>query len=164
MSTMRAKMQVHGLKENKSAAGVVESINVILYPVSKDSGYPADGSDEDNNFARWTPSGELKLLIQNPALFDKLPVGAKFYVDFTRPDEYTTTGLTVMQARGSSHEGRTRLRDARLHHQRRTSAGCELCAQDRPTRSHSRRWVLPRRGLAIRCASNKTAASNEVPK
>lgn len=83
MSTMRAKMQVHGLKENKSAAGVVESINVILYPVSKDSGYPADGSDEDNNFARWTPSGELKLLIQNPALFDKLPVGAKFYVDFT---------------------------------------------------------------------------------
>ena len=83
MSLMRAKMQVHGVKDYKNAEGAVTQQDLILYPVAKDGAYPSDGSDEDNSFARWTPNGELKLSIQNPALFDQLPVGARFYVDFT---------------------------------------------------------------------------------
>lgn len=83
MTTMRAKMQVHGVQEFKDASGNVTQENLILYPVAKDGAYPSDGSDEDNSFARWTPSGELKLTIQNPALIGKLPIGSRFYVDFT---------------------------------------------------------------------------------
>lgn len=83
MTTMRAKMQVHGVREHKNAAGEVTQEDLILYPVGKDGAYPSDGSDEDNTFSRWTPSGECKLSIQNPALFGKLTIGSRYYVDFT---------------------------------------------------------------------------------
>ena len=83
-------MQVHGVFEHKNSAGEVTQEDLILYAVvyavAKDGAYPSDGSDEDNTFARWTPSGECKLSIQNPALFGRLPVGARFYVDFTSVD------------------------------------------------------------------------------
>lgn len=83
MTTMRAKMQVHGVQEFKDASGNVTQESLILYPVGKSTGYPPDGSDEDNTFAKYTPSGELRLTIQNPALIGKLPIGSRFYVDFT---------------------------------------------------------------------------------
>lgn len=83
MTTMRAKMQVHGVREYKDAAGQTTQEDLIFYAVAKDGAYPSDGSDEDNSFARWTPCGELKLSIMNPALFGKLPVGSRFYLDFT---------------------------------------------------------------------------------
>ncbi len=51
--------------------------------VAKSGAYPEDGSDEDNSFARWSPSGSLSISIQNPNLFGKFTVGQKFYVDFT---------------------------------------------------------------------------------
>ncbi|WP_204367562.1 hypothetical protein [Janthinobacterium sp. HH01] len=47
---------------------------------------PPDGSDEDNSFARWTPSAELTMTINNPDLLGKFKVGDKFYVDFTPAD------------------------------------------------------------------------------
>jgi hypothetical protein len=74
---MRAKMKV---------------TNVIQYPdaervsfgaVCKDGGYPSDGSDDDNSFARWTPSADLTMTINNPALRDQFKLGDKFYLDFT---------------------------------------------------------------------------------
>jgi len=67
----------------KNATGDITQENLTLLPVPKSGAYPSDGSDEDNSYARWTPAGELKLTIQNPALFGKLPIGARFYVDFT---------------------------------------------------------------------------------
>jgi hypothetical protein len=42
---------------------------------------------EDNTFARYTPGGNLELSITNPALFDKLEKGQKFYVDFFLTDD-----------------------------------------------------------------------------
>lgn len=83
MVTMRAKMQVHGVSQHKRPDGSVSQEDLILYAVAKDGAYPSDGSDEDNTFARWSPSGEMKLSVQNPSLFGALPVGARFYVDFT---------------------------------------------------------------------------------
>lgn len=83
MTTMRAKVRVTDVKEYKDPDGNVNAETVTFFPVGKSDGYPPDGSDEDNTFARWTPSGELKLTIQNPALLGKLPVGSRFYVDFT---------------------------------------------------------------------------------
>lgn len=47
------------------------------------SKYPEDGSDEDNTFAKFSPSANLSINIANPDLFGKFNVGDKFYVDFT---------------------------------------------------------------------------------
>lgn len=49
--------------------------------------YPADGSDEDNTYAKFSPSGELSLSIVNPALIGKIQPGQKFYLDFTLADK-----------------------------------------------------------------------------
>jgi hypothetical protein len=48
-----------------------------------DKPFDADGNSEDNSFAKWTPSGELKMTITNPNLFGKLVEGQKYYLDFT---------------------------------------------------------------------------------
>jgi hypothetical protein len=56
---------------------------LVFSAVCKSGGYPADGSDENNSFAKWTPSAELKMSITNPALIGKFFIGQEFYVDFT---------------------------------------------------------------------------------
>jgi hypothetical protein len=38
---------------------------------------------EDNTYASSTPSGSIVMTITNEAAIDKLPIGGKFYVDFT---------------------------------------------------------------------------------
>lgn len=45
--------------------------------------YPEDGMDEDNTFAKFTPTAELTMTVNNPALLGKFRPGQKFYVDFT---------------------------------------------------------------------------------
>lgn len=83
---MRAKMRVTSTdKTNAGKEGdPYRSISIRAAAVCKDGGYPADGMDEDNSFARWTPSMELTGTINNPALFDRLAEGNVFYVDFHR--------------------------------------------------------------------------------
>lgn len=78
MSTsMRAKMAV------SSVEPYGEGEKVSFTCVSRPDGYPADGSDEDNTFARWSPDGRAYVAILNPALKGKFALGDKFYVDFT---------------------------------------------------------------------------------
>lgn len=55
--------------------------------VAKSGGYPVDGSDEDNTFAKFSPSGSTVIQIANPALFGKIKPGQKYYLDFTPADE-----------------------------------------------------------------------------
>jgi hypothetical protein len=62
-------------------SGDTESLNFSA--VCKSDGYPADGSDENNSFARWTPSASLSMSVTNPALAGKIQQGDEFYVDFT---------------------------------------------------------------------------------
>jgi hypothetical protein len=76
---MRAKLRVARIEK---CEGIVQE-NLTFYAVSKSDGYPEDGSDENNTFARWTPSAELKISIQNPNLIRKFTEGQEFYVDFT---------------------------------------------------------------------------------
>lgn len=45
--------------------------------------YPADGSDEDNTYAKFSPAGEISLTIANPKLIGMIEPGQKFYIDFT---------------------------------------------------------------------------------
>ena len=48
--------------------------------------YPADGADEDNTYARFSPAGEVTLTIANPALVGVIEPGRTFYIDFTPAD------------------------------------------------------------------------------
>ena len=86
---MRAKLKVSNVEKWKftngqlDPKGITNSENIVFAAVCKSDGYPADGSDENNTFAKWTPTADLKMIINNPALFDKFNVGDEFYVDFT---------------------------------------------------------------------------------
>ena len=82
-TTMRAKMMVGSVFPRCDSEGNTANEQVTFFGVSKSSGYPADGSDEDNTFARFSPSVNLTMTIANPALFGKLAPGDAFYVDFT---------------------------------------------------------------------------------
>jgi hypothetical protein len=76
--TMRAKLRV-------GAVMPVHGGNEVLtfFGVAKSDGYPADGSDENNTFAKFSPSATFQLHLANPALIGKFDVGDTFYVDFT---------------------------------------------------------------------------------
>ena len=79
MTAMRAKMQVTRVEKSE------QSQNETLHftAVAKSGMYPEDGSDDDNTYAKWSPSGVLMLQVANPALWGKFKPGAKFYLDFT---------------------------------------------------------------------------------
>jgi hypothetical protein len=78
MTTMRAKFIVSTVTKHAGPSEVVK-----FNAVAKSSAYPADGSDEDNTYAKWSPSAECSISITNPALHGKFEPGQKFYVDFT---------------------------------------------------------------------------------
>jgi len=78
---MRAKMRISRVEMHE---GGNETLH--FYPVAKSGTYPEDGSDEDNTYARWSPSGELKLTVANPALHGKFKPGDKFYLDFVKAE------------------------------------------------------------------------------
>lgn len=77
MPTMRAKFQVGSVEQ------FADSERVKFHAVAKSSAYPQDGSDEDNTYAKFSPSASCEILIANPALRGKFKAGDKFYVDFT---------------------------------------------------------------------------------
>ena len=76
---MRAKVTVEKVTVTQSGE------DVTFRPVIGKLG--ADAVDEDNTYSKYTPSGELRLFITNPALFGKYKPGKKFYVDFTEAPE-----------------------------------------------------------------------------
>lgn len=80
MSTMRAKFVVENVEKSETGE------RVYFRAVGKSSAYPEDGSDEDNSFAKFTPSAELSIFIANPALFGQFEPGQKFYADFSPAD------------------------------------------------------------------------------
>lgn len=44
------------------------------------------GSKENESWAKYTPSGTIEMLIENPPAADQLAIGKEFYVDFTPAD------------------------------------------------------------------------------
>lgn len=80
MPTMRAKFRVANVEK-------FESCEVLQFSaVGPNGAYPDDGADENNTYARWTPSAECRMTVNNPALFGKFEIGQEFYVDFTPAD------------------------------------------------------------------------------
>ena len=75
--TMKAKFRVVSVEDCGSGK------KVTFGAVGKSGPYPDDGSDDDNSYAKWTPSAHLEMHILNPALFDKFEPGAKFHATFS---------------------------------------------------------------------------------
>ena len=91
-TTMRAKMKVTSVKTNYGEIpGVINcevlSFSAICRDFAKDGVYPADGSDENNTFARFTPQADCSITVTNQDLFGKITIGEKYYVDFTKVSE-----------------------------------------------------------------------------
>jgi hypothetical protein len=80
--TIRCKMRVMSVTQNKGADGSTENEQVQLTAVS---GYNSD-SDENKQWAKWTPCASFSITINNPNAFGKLSKGHEFYVDFTHAD------------------------------------------------------------------------------
>lgn len=81
MTAMRAKVKITDIKPYPETGEVSSESLTFSFP-SKDSSYPADGSDEDQQFARFTPNASLSMTINNPSLVGKFAVGDTFYLDF----------------------------------------------------------------------------------
>ena len=80
--TMRAKVRVGSVIPFQSE-GVTTNERVVFHGVAKTGSYPADGSDENNTFAKFSPSVMFDMQIANPALIGKFEPGQTFYCDFT---------------------------------------------------------------------------------
>lgn len=74
---MRAKMEVRQVEKFEGRE------DIRMAAVCGTDPFGPNGESEDNTFARYTPSGELFMTINNPALLGKIESGQKFYLDFT---------------------------------------------------------------------------------
>lgn len=80
--TVRAKFKVHSITETKHwEASKGNMFTVHMNQVSS-------GSEENKRFFEATPSGEIKMAVNN-AVGKMFPVGSEFYVDFTPVDQPT---------------------------------------------------------------------------
>ncbi len=80
MSNMRAKMKLQSVTKTEFGEKLQFSA------VAKNGFYPEDGSDDDNTYAKFTPSADLTIQVSNPALFGKFLPGEKYYVDFSKAE------------------------------------------------------------------------------
>jgi len=79
MPNMRAKM-------NLASVTIHAGCELLKFHAVAASSYPADGSDEDNSYAKFSPSATLDITIANPALIGQFKPGVKYYVDFTEAE------------------------------------------------------------------------------
>ncbi|HWF77276.1 MAG TPA: hypothetical protein VN694_08870 [Caulobacteraceae bacterium] len=75
---MRAKVYISGIEKFSKET---ETIKMSAMP--KSGSYPSDGADEDNTYAKFSPSASFSLTIANPDLIGHFELGDKMYVDFT---------------------------------------------------------------------------------
>ena len=73
---MRAKLKVSSVEQFE--IGERLKFNAVAA-----SGYPSDGTDENNTYAKFTPLASLEMFVNNPALQGQIKPGQSFYVDFT---------------------------------------------------------------------------------
>ncbi|WP_286868664.1 hypothetical protein [Herbaspirillum sp. UBA812] len=79
MPKMRAKVQLAKIEQHPSC-------EILQFNAVAASKYPDDGSDEDNTFAKFSPSATFSITVANPALIGSFKVGEKYYVDFSPAD------------------------------------------------------------------------------
>lgn len=62
------------------------TMETLEFSAVTDKPFNPDGESDDNTFARWTPTGNLKMTVTNPALFGKFERDQKYYLHFTPAD------------------------------------------------------------------------------
>lgn len=80
---MRAKLRVSFVQEHNYGPEKSKSMETLTMSAVAASKYPADGTDDDNTYAKWSPGANLSINIANPNLWGKFKIGEKYYVDFT---------------------------------------------------------------------------------
>ena len=80
MQSMRAKARINHIAKNDENNPTQETLSFV-FP-AKNGTYPEDGSDEDQQFARYSPSASLTITVANPNLIGKFKVGDTFYLNF----------------------------------------------------------------------------------
>lgn len=75
-ATLRCKMRVSTVKRIINADGQPESEEIQLNAVYGDS-------EENKQWSKWTPQGQLNITINNPDAIGKVLSGHEYFVDFT---------------------------------------------------------------------------------
>jgi hypothetical protein len=75
---MRAKVAIRNVERPYAGCETI-----TFNPVTGNEQFGPNGESENNTYARYTPSGEIKLSITNPSLHNLFQPGQEFYVDFT---------------------------------------------------------------------------------
>ena len=78
MTNMRAKMKINHIDKR------YEGQETLYFNPVGASKYPEDGSDENNTYAKFSPSGMVSLTIANPALIGNFSEGEEYYLFFTK--------------------------------------------------------------------------------
>lgn len=81
--SVRAKMRVTGRHELTGCGKEpkIEQVIVTLQPVYD------DGSGPNKEWSQWTPSGEVRMTITNPAAYAQFVLGKDYFVDFVAAAE-----------------------------------------------------------------------------
>jgi len=83
--SVRAKVIISSITEYESPKG---SRHVTMRPVFKyQEGVVGNACLENHIFSDATPSGEIKMQINNPAAAKQFNIGQSYYVDFTEAHE-----------------------------------------------------------------------------
>jgi hypothetical protein len=80
---MRAKLQVVSVEDANLPDGSKHAEQVKFMAVCGNDPFKPGGYSEDNTFAKWTPTANLDMRINNEASWGTLVPGQKYYVDFT---------------------------------------------------------------------------------
>lgn len=82
-SAMVAKFRVTRVESFGGSDTTPPTSETISMMAVSEKPFDAEGASEDNSFARWTPFGELKMTVTNPALIGTITEGRQFYLNFT---------------------------------------------------------------------------------
>lgn len=99
MSQMRAKMRIADVIKHESG-----DETLVMTAVAKNEAYPEDGSDENNTYAKYTPSADLSMYIANPALHGMFNIGDEYYLDFTKVQNHESDDVETTQEDTSGEE------------------------------------------------------------
>lgn len=75
--TVRAKMKCYAVEHLKDGKPDTTLADIRLMPVYD------DGNPENKTWSKYTPSGEVRLFVTNPAAINAFEPGKSYYVDFT---------------------------------------------------------------------------------
>lgn len=83
----RCKVRVESVKllgSDGKGSHTAEEVQMRAVQGNKVSkGYPEDGSDEDNTYAKYSPSADFRLYVANPVLFGQFKPEQKYYIDMS---------------------------------------------------------------------------------